>query len=259
MVGLKKKQRRMMRYVYQSRQIVCRLCLQIRFTVPEIRTLLTYFELENVRWRRRNWPDPEMVFCFVLCKLSYPHRLFEFADYFGYSPSYLSYVANDLIEYLVERYNSLLEWHPSLTYERMKEYAKACKELGELQGKSTIWGFVDGIFRQFCRPKNRQQLVYSKYRRSHGMEWFVGIVPDGLIGFLYGPFEGKVNDIRMLKKSGLQRRLRHLFSIQGRRPLYLFGDKAYKSQRFIMAPCVGIRSGWRKKFNKKNGRFTNWM
>lgn len=70
------KQRRMMRYVYQSRQIVCRLCLQIRFTVPEIRTLLTYFELENVRWRRRNRPDPEMVFCFVLCKLSYPQRLF---------------------------------------------------------------------------------------------------------------------------------------------------------------------------------------
>lgn len=35
------------------------------------------------------------------------------------------------------------------------------------------------------------------------MEWVVGVVPDGLIGFLYGPFEGKVNDIRMLKKSGL--------------------------------------------------------
>lgn len=83
------------------------------------------------------------------------------------------------------------------------------------------------------------------------MEWFVGVVPDGLIGFLYGPFEEKVNDIQMLQKSGLQRRLRHLFSIQGRRPLYLFGDKAYKSQQFIMAPYVGIRSGWRKKFNKK--------
>lgn len=93
--------------------------------MPEIRTLLTYFELGNVRWRKRNRPDPEMVFCFVLCKLSYPHRLFELADHFGYSPSYLSYVANDLIEYLVERYKSLLEWHPSLTYERMKEYAKA--------------------------------------------------------------------------------------------------------------------------------------
>ena len=90
-----------------------------------------------------------------------------------------------MIEYLVEPYNSLLEWHPSLTYERMKEYAKACKELGELQGKSTIWGFVDGTFRPFCRPKDRQQLVYSKYRRSHGMEWFVGGVTDGLHRFLF--------------------------------------------------------------------------
>ena len=77
------------------------------------------------------------------------------------------------------------------------------------------------------------------------------MVPDGLIGFLYGPFEGRVNDTRMLKKFGLQRRLRHLFSIQGQRPLYLFGDKAYKSQQFIMAFYVGIRSRWHKKFNKK--------
>lgn len=171
-----------------------------------------------------------MVFCFVLCKLSYPHRLFELADYFGYSPSYLSYIANDLIEYLVERYNSLLEWHPSFDVRaNEKKYAKACKELEGLQGKSTIWGFVDGTFRPFCRPKDRQQLVHSKYRQSHGMEWFVDVFPDSLIGFLYGSFKGKVNDIRILKKSGLQRRLCHIFSIQGQQPLYLFGDKAYKS------------------------------
>lgn len=80
------------------------------------------------------------------------------------------------------------------------------------------------------------------------MEWFLGVVPNGLTGFLYGLFEGKVNDIRMLRKYGLQRRLRQLFASQGRRPLYLFGDKAHKSQRFIMAPYVGVRYGWRKKF-----------
>lgn len=192
-----------------------------------------------------------MVFCFVLCKLSYPHWLFEPVDYFGYSPSYLSYIANNLIKYLVERYNTLLEWHPSLTYERMKEYAKVCKQLGGLRGKSAIWAFVDSTFRAFCWPKDKQQLVYSKYRRSHGMEWFVGVVPDGLNGFPYGSYEEKVNDIRILKESGLQRCLRQLFFSQGRWPLYLFGDKAYKSQRFIMAPYVGVRSGWRKKFNKK--------
>lgn len=76
----------MMRCVYQYAKL-SRLCWQIKFTVPGIRVLLTYFELENLRWRRRNRSDPEMVFCFVLCELLYPHRLFELADYFEYSPS----------------------------------------------------------------------------------------------------------------------------------------------------------------------------
>lgn len=129
------------------------------------------------------------------------------------------YIANNLIKYLVERYNTLLEWHPSLTYERMKEYAKVCKQLGGLRGKSAIWAFVDSTLRPFCWPKDKQQLVYSKYWRSHGMEWFVGVVPDGLYGFPYGSFEGKVNDIWIL---GLQRCLRQLFFSQGRWPLYLF-------------------------------------
>ncbi len=56
------------------------------------------------------------------------------------------------------------------------------------------------------------------------MEWLVGVVPDGLIGFLYGPFEGKVNDVRMLKESGLQLRLRRLFDVPDHRRLFLFGE-----------------------------------
>ena len=164
------KQRRMMRCVKFIRSATTTWYLLIRFTVPEIRLLLGYFSLENVQWQRRNRPDPEMVFCFVLCKLSYPHRLFKVSDHFGYSLSYLSSVANDLIEYLVDRYADLLEWHPLLTYAQMQKYAKACKRLAELRGKSAIWGFDDGTFRAFCRPKYRQKFFYSKYRRGHWME-----------------------------------------------------------------------------------------
>ncbi len=165
-----------------------------------------------------------MVFCFVLCKLSYPHLLFELSDHFGYSPSYLSSIANDLIEYLVDRYADLLEWHPFLTYAQMQKYAKACKRLAGLRGKGAIWGIVDGTFRAFCQPKDRQKIFYSKYCRGHGMEWLVGVVPDGLIGPLYGPFKGTVNDAWMLKESGLQLRLRQLFEVPGHRRLFLFGE-----------------------------------
>lgn len=42
----------------------------MRFTTAEIRQLLFYFEIENVAWSFGHKPDPEMVFCFLLCKLS---------------------------------------------------------------------------------------------------------------------------------------------------------------------------------------------
>lgn len=91
-----------------------------------------------MRWQRQNWFDLETIFCVILYKLSYPVRLFKLVDYFRYSLSYLSYITHNLIEYLVEQYNSLLEWYPSLMYKQIKEYAKSCKESGELQEKSTI-------------------------------------------------------------------------------------------------------------------------
>jgi hypothetical protein len=51
--------------------------------------------------------------------------------------------------HLVHEFESLLEWHPYLTYNKLLSFEEAIADSG---GCSQIWGFVDGTFQGFCRP-----------------------------------------------------------------------------------------------------------
>lgn len=150
-------------------------------------------------------------------RLSYPRQLFEISSHFGRSPSYLSRVLNDLLKYLEARYHEILRWHPILTHSRLRRYARSIKKLSHMRGRSTIYGFIDGTFQWFCRPGVGQKFYYSGYKKAHGMAWLAVTCPDGLIGSIYGPCEGKMSDVTMLQNSGLTFRLKQLF--RGRRKL----------------------------------------
>ena len=229
-----------------------RLRRSMRFTKQEIRLLLGYFDLESIEYRCRLKPSPEFAICLLLCKLSYPRSFFELSDRFGRSPAYLSIVFNDTLEHLRKRYDSMLRFHPSLTYKRVKKYARAVKSMSGLRGSSMIWGFIDGTFRRLARPGRYQHFWYSAYKKSHGMGWLAVTCPDGLIGAFFGPYEGKMNDIAMLQRSGLTEHLRDLF--RGRKQYDLFGDKAYVYQDFIICPYRGWKSRRKNRFNTSMSR-----
>jgi len=226
-----------------------RLRRMMRFNKEEIRLLVDYLAIDAVEWSNRAKSSFELALCLLLYKLSYPRQLFELAEQFGRSPSYLSRVLNDLLKHLEIRYGELLRWHPTLTYTRLRRYARAVKRVGKIRGKSTIWGFIDGTFQRFCRPNVGQKFYYSGYKKAHGMVWLAITCPDGLIGSIYGPCEGKMNDVTMLQKSGLQNRLKNLF--KGRRKLQLYGDKAYIHQPYIMSPYLGYTNERQAFFNKR--------
>lgn len=73
------------------------------------------------------------------------------------------------------------------------------------------------------------------------MEWLIGVCLDGLMPFLYGPFKEKINNVRMFHDSKLQFHLGNFF--ENKRLLYLFGDKAFKYQRFVMSSSIDARAG----------------
>ena len=72
-----------------------------------------------------------------------------------------------------------------------------------------------------------ERVVYNSHKRVHGLKFQSVALPNGLIGKLYGPVEGRRHDARMLKDSGLLNDLSRVgFNIRGE-VLCLCGDPAY--------------------------------
>lgn len=113
-----------------------------------------------------------------------------------------------------------------------------------------MWAFVDGTFRKTARSGNEQDFWYSAYKKFHGMAWMAVTCPDGLIGACFGPYEGKIADIKMLQQSGVLERLDQAFKKKSR-GYHLFGDKAYIHQRHVMSPYVGWTSKKNQRFNRQ--------
>ncbi len=214
-----------------------RLRRMMRFNKEEIKLLVDYFAIDAIEWSNRAKSSFELALCLLLYKLFYPRQLFELAERFGRSPSYLSRVLNDLLKHLEIWYDDILRWHPTLTYTRIRRYARAIKRVGKIRGKSTIWGFIDETFQKFCRPGVGQKFYYSGYKKAHEMMWLAITCSNDLIGSIYDLYEGKMNDVTMLQKLGLQDRFKNLF--KGRRKLQLYDDKAYIHQSYIMSPYLG--------------------
>ena len=85
--------------------------------------------------------------------------------------------------------------------ETIKLYARAIERIG---GPEHIWGFVDGTLRSICPPEQEQPQFYTGYKKYHAIR-FEGITtPDGLITFLAGPFEGKLEDWLAWRQSGVE-------------------------------------------------------
>lgn len=139
-------------------------CHLFRFSKKEIQQLVPLLHLEEICWSAYCHPSAETALCVLLCRLAYPGRLAVLVDRFGRSPTWCSYVFNDVAIHLWKTFRNLLEWHPLLNYERMALYAEAVSDLLEVrdgsepprfvagEGSALFWGFIDGTFRGFCRP-----------------------------------------------------------------------------------------------------------
>jgi hypothetical protein len=83
-----------------------------------------------------------------------------------------------------------------------------------------------------------QQSVYSGHKKCHGHNNQGIITPDGIIVEMYGPFQGRTNDMRMLFSSGLLARCFQHCWVNGVL-YYLYGDKGYNRGH----PCLQVPIG----------------
>src|SRR6202042_1951271 len=110
---------------------------------------------------------------------------------------------NDLVLYLDEVLEHLLDCdqdhllHPS----ELAQYADAIHQCGALI--KTIFGFIDCTIWRIAHPTWFQRQAYNGHKKFHAFKFQDPMLPNGIIGHLYGPFEGCQNDNFLLTESGL--------------------------------------------------------
>ena len=194
----------------------------------------------------------ETCLLIYLFRMSRPHRLRSDAEKeFGMRRSHISACVQTFSAALFQLSHQYLI-DPRIWHARMPYYAERVER--KCHGlMSNIWGFVDGTIRRTCRPIYYQNLVYTKYKKCHGLKFQSIVVPDGYIAYLYGPFVAKRHDARMLRESGLMDILRGLMPADGSNgPVYaLYGDLAYPQSIWLFGGYVNPAPGsLQRAFNR---------
>lgn len=203
--------------------------LHLRFTKEQIRKILPYLRLDRIEYRFRYKASPEVAFCLLLYKLSYPNRYNSSLNVFGHSKSWQCTVFLDTIQYITKRYRGMMYWDPSrLTKEKLSEYAAAIEKKS---GVAYVWGFVDGTIRRMCRPTPEvanQRYYYTGYKRFHGFKFQAISTPDGLVSSLAGPTTAADGDWLLWQESLIEGKIRELFEgVSARQVPKIYGDPAY--------------------------------
>jgi len=92
---------------------------------------------------------------------------------------------------------------------------------------------------QNTRPTYNQREVYNGKDRVHGLKYQSLTFPNGLIGNLYGPVEGRLHDATLLRESGILQEVANFTDVDGR-PLVIYGDKAYPLSDQLLTPYRGV-------------------
>jgi hypothetical protein len=109
---------------------------------------------------------------------------------------------------------ALLMWSSSADY-----FVQCVREKGGEYGQrfDQVGMFVDGTFNHTCRPDQReehsamgrdtQRAVYSKYYGGWGLKYLHCVFPNGIIGQLWGPVDGRRHDGHLFAISGINDKL----------------------------------------------------
>ena len=98
-----------------------------------------------------------------------------------------------------------------------------------------IWGFIDGTIRKTSRPVYHQRVVYTQFKKCHGLKFQSVLVPDGFIACLFSQVPAKTHDARLLRESGLLDQLEEIVPHDGDSTIYtLYGDLAYAQSIYLI-------------------------
>ena len=145
----------------------------------------------------------------LLKRLAFPCRYTDMVPAFGRNETGLCLIYNHMLDYIyTQHHHRLQSWNQHcLQPAILQEYANVIHEKGA--SLENCFGFIDSTVVEICRPKPiYQRIVYSGHKRVHSMKFQSLALPNGLIGNLSGPYEGRRHDSTMLHESSLLNDLR---------------------------------------------------
>ena len=86
-----------------------------------------------------------------------------------------------------------------------------------------------------------QRIVYNGHKKVHALKFQSMVLPNGIIGNMYGPIEGKRHDCSLLRMSNLLPKLTQYAVDTNGNSLCLYGDPAYPLRVHLQCPFRGNR------------------
>ena len=174
--------------------------------------------------------------CIFLKRVAYPCRYVDMIPYFGRAVPDYSIIVTYVLNHIFDNFGYLLETfvQPLYTTRKLEEYCRVIHDKGS--PLTNCFGFIDGTVRPICRPGTDQRIVYNGHKRVHALKFQSVALPNGLIGNLFGPIEGRHHDCYLLRESNLLPQLQQYAFDTNRNALCVYGDPAYPLRVHLQGP-----------------------
>ena len=133
----------------------------------------------------------------LLYHLSCPQRLRpDMEKIFGIQKSCLSAIIQMFPEALYKVATPYLN-NPSIWHNHMPYLVELIQNKTDGVA-ANIWGFINGTIHKTTRPIYHQRVVYTWFKKCHGLKFQSVLVPNRFIACLFGPVPAKTHDARLL-------------------------------------------------------------
>ena len=161
---------------------------EFRFRKRDILLLAEVLDIpESIRCKQRSICGGIEGLCMLLRRLSYPCRYGDMIQRFAKSVPLFSMSTNILIDHICAFHGRrLTQWNLYiLSPDHLEMYTATIRSRGS--PLENCFGFIDGTVRPIARPGENQRFVYNGHKRVNALKFQSVVLPNGLIGNMYGP------------------------------------------------------------------------